>query len=166
MNRLIAYKHIYSVIISSVAVVCMNAFADRFNRFNDASPFFYADAISGKEYNFFNSQLVPIHLMDTKTLFMAAEAERDQGMHVHQKLLNNRWLAEDSRNTHSGMKAFRRFCRLNLKYYFTKNRDDRGVKIEHDFYDNTLSISNLNNYTLSLGENKATIKYRQRFNLF
>ena len=147
------------------AFLCTSAHADDFAR-NSASAFFYAERELNIENDFFKTELIPVQLMDDQTLFLAAEAERDNMMSHGQKLLNNRWLSANKRNTYNGMRALRNFCKLNFKLYRAKTKNnDRVIEVQHDLSDNTLAITNLRNYSVKLGNDKFILRYKKSFSL-
>ena len=147
--------------------ICLKVIASPFYT-NNESLLVYSDRTAVHKKNFLETELVAVRLMDTETLYLSAEAERDNSMSQNQRLLNNSWLASTSRNTYSGTKALRKFLKFNYYSIRDQNRKPgkRAFSVEHDIYTNTLYINSLRNYRLSINENKFSLRYKQRFSFY
>ena len=160
-----ACKTLLAALGSVLGFLCLGCNAGHYDgEYNDESALFYADSMKLSDMPRYQSELVPIHLMDDETLLRSAEIEKSSGMSVNQRIMNNRWLAANSSNTYSGTRALREFFRLNIRSYISQSRSsDSKVSISHDMYSNTLSITRLNNYRIDISDDKVFLKYQQRF---
>lgn len=119
------------------------------------------------ENDFDRMQIVPTHMMETDTLFRAADAEKDASMNMSQRLINNRWLLDEKKYSYTGTEALRRYLRM----YFVQHWKSAG---EEDFKQYNLALpivkrqepsqfSDVSNYQLKVSDDKVRIKFRYKF---
>ncbi len=133
--------------------------------------FSYADNFSmgledlGIYQNTYRSMpIIPIRLMDNETLFLSAEAEKDTRMSFAQKLINNRWLAGNSRNTYSGGAALGKYLRMNLRNYWENRKHSSLKKSNAARKPNKYSeFTNIQNYDLRVSDERIKLEFEYKF---
>ena len=121
-----------------------------------------------EEDDFSRMRILPTYMMETDTLFRAAEAERDSSMSMSHRILNNRWLLEDKKASRSGTSALRNYLRLSLREYL-RNRRDSEPRNQGDNYsavvwkDPGSQFTDLSNYRLRVSDDRVRVRFRYRF---
>lgn len=119
-------------------------------------------------HDFNKMKIVPIHLMDNETLFLAAQAEMDSSMNMSQRLINNRWLLDEPKSSYSGTEAIRRYLRMYLKDSYKKGRN-KHQQVRSDVYlvperhDAYAQFSDITNYRLRVSDRRIRIRFRYKF---
>lgn len=123
-----------------------------------------------KEDDFHKMPILATHQMDNETLFLAAEAERDNSMSLEHRLINNRWLLDRRDASYSGPEALRRYLRL----FFIQSWKAKRAKEQRDIdaYGMIRNIRSpkpsqfrdISNYRFKASDNRVQIRFRYRFN--
>lgn len=122
------------------------------------------------EGRFDKMRIVPVIMMDTDTLFLAAEAELDSSMSMSQRLINNRWLLEDQGSNYDGGAALRRYVRLiileNWEFDNSIEDSDRTLRLYNNRFepkDHFSQFKDISNYRLRVSDDKFRVRFRYRF---
>ncbi|MFT7561394.1 MAG: hypothetical protein ACI93R_003320 [Flavobacteriales bacterium] len=152
LNRL----KMYAALICPITLLCLIApcHADQFATANE---------ILGFSNNKPHHRITPTHLMDNKTLFRAAAAERDNSMSMHQKQINFYWLAYDGKQQKSGAEAMRKIVRDGLRAYWKRDRAANATAQNLNREENPRTFRNLDNYRLQLSDDKLVVGFRYQF---
>ena len=158
-------KAIKACLSVGLGAFCAHVFAGSYEE-NSASLYFYKTDTSDTTKHFFQTDLIPIQLMDDKSLFLSAEAERDQSMSKNQRILNNRWLVSNKRNTFNGTRALREFFKMNFfNMMFPSGTDSKEFSLTGKPLQKTNAFSDIDNYRLNISDNRIALKYIYRFSL-
>ena len=159
--KMIAVKlhHHYMTLLAALVLFCPVAWSeDMFE-----SPMHYG--IDEGDFN--RMKILPTYMMDTDTLFRAAEADRDGSMTRTQRLLNNRWLFENGTPDHSGGEALRKYLRM---YFLTnwKTGDEQPANTYSDYLpvtkkQDSSQFKDLSNYHLRVSDDKVRLKFKYQF---
>ncbi len=120
------------------------------------------------EDDFSKMRIVPTHMMDNDLLFRAAAAERDSSMTMSQRLINNRWLLEDSNISSSPSTALRRYIRTYFIDSYKRERQQQQ-QANLDLYPSTIrkipysQFSDISNYHLRVSDDKVRLRFRYKF---
>jgi len=120
-----------------------------------------------EENDFDRMQIVPTHMMDTETLFLAAAAERDSSMTMSQRLINNRWLLDESKYSYTGSEALRRYLRMHFIQSW-KNRENKKLDSHATVFpayreQSTSQFKDISNYRLKLSSGKVRVRFKYAF---
>lgn len=117
--------------------------------------------------DFSKMRIVPVHMMEDDSLFRAAAEERDSGMSMGQRILNNRWLLEEKHSSFSASVALRNY----VKSYLVKSlREQNALKQKELSPDQHLDINGLSqfkdvsNYDLRLSDSRFRLRFTYEFN--
>jgi hypothetical protein len=152
LNRL----KVYAALIFPLSLLCLitPCHADQFVSAND---------ILGFSNNKPQHRITPTRLMDNKTLFRAAAAERDNSMSQHQKHNNFYWLAYDGKQQKSGAAAMRKIVRNGLRAYWKRDRAANAAAQNLNQEEKPRTFRNLDNYRLQLSDDKFVVGFRYQF---
>lgn len=143
-------------------VICANTAAGHENIY--LSDF---ESFGIEESDFNKMPILAFYQMDSKTLFLAAEAERDNSMSMEQRLINNRWLLDHSDQSYSGPDALRHYLRLFLIQSWKAERAKKEK--EGNIYSmltppkEPSQFRDISNYRLKLSNDKVKLRFRYRF---
>lgn len=120
-----------------------------------------------EENDFERMQILPASLMETDTLFRAAEEQRDNSMNLTHRLFNNRWLLDDSKNLHSGSEALRRYLRLYYLEHWKVETSDANAKgrlyLPVIREQQPSQFTDISNYRLRISDDKFNLRFKYAF---
>ncbi len=117
--------------------------------------------------DFDKMQITPTRLMENKTLFLAAQAERDTSMNMSLRLINNRWLLEEGDSSFSGPEAIRRYLRMYILDRYKKDRQRTSISsdtfLSPSRNNRNSQFHDLSNYRLRVSDDRFRVRFRYTF---
>ncbi len=111
--------------------------------------------------------IVPVHMMEDEALFRAAEEERDSGMSMGQRILNNRWLLEERHSSFSASVALRNY----VKSYLIKSLREQNAKEQKALnpgkkvdMSGLQQFKDVSAYDLRLSDSRFRLRFTYEFN--
>jgi|GEM_PF-1354403 len=123
--------------------------------------------LSDKDKHCRTLNILPTQLMDDKTLFLAAEAQRDSKMSPENRLLNSRWLMQSQENTYLGTAALRTVLRMSMRNAWKQKRAtnprNSGSSPKALLKHRHSALLNIRNYELKLSNNRMLFEFSSHF---
>lgn len=160
MKNFVAHRHFVGLLVVALWSLGANCWSEDF--FLEG----YETYGLGTE-DFGQMQIVPPSMMDTDTLFMAAQEQRETSMSMSQRLLNNRWLLSQGKADHSGAEGLRKYLRLyflrNWKSQDTSSDSNSNSYLPLVKIEEPSQFQDLSNYHLRVSDDKVNLKFKYNF---